>query len=109
MATDTALFEEFFQKSKSYYLDKLTKYQSRQKFTFNVFAFLFGIFWFLYRKMYIETIAILVLLILEALFETFILGQDADNMINVIITIASATIIALLANYFYIRKAERTI
>ena len=106
MTNDLQLFELYFQKSKEYYLDKLTKYKSGQKFTFNIFAFLFGLFWFVYRKMYLQALIILLVIIGEGFIEQLILTNSVDentsSIINIISTIAIATITGLLGNNLYI-------
>lgn len=113
MTEDIELFEEYVQKNKSYYTGKLKKYNSGQRFSFNVFAFFFGAFWFLYRKMYVEAILIVIALILEGFLESIILtnkiGQDQSTIVNMLGTITLWTIIGFLGNYFYLRKADKTI
>ena len=113
MTEDIELFEEYFQKNKSYYSGKLEKYKSGQRFSFNVFAFFFGVFRFLYRKMYVEAIIIIFALILEGFLESIILTnkfeQDQSAIVNILGTIIIWSIIGFLGNYFYLRKAEKTI
>ena len=113
MTNEIELYEEFFQKRKSYYLDKWAKLRNGQKFSFNVFAFLFGLFWFMYRKMYIEAIIVFVAIIAESFLEELILtnniGQDTRKVISIVGIIVIATIIGFLGNYFYLRKADRII
>ena len=113
MSDDLQLYELYFRKSKEYYIDKLTKYKSGQKFTFNVFAFLFGLFWFVYRKMYIQALLILLAIIGESFIEQLILANNVDEntskTINIISTIAIATITGLLGNNLYIKQAEKSI
>jgi len=70
---DVTLYEAYFQKSKSYYLNRLDWYLKGQKYSFNLFAFLFGLFWFMYRKMYLEAAVIFLAMIVEGFLESFIL------------------------------------
>ena len=113
MTDDLALFEAFFKKSKPYYLDKLTKYRNGQRFSFNVFAFLFGLFWFMYRKMYLEAIVVLVVIVAEGFLESLIvtnnMGQDMGKVVNIVATIAIGTIVGLSGNYFYLLKARKAV
>ena len=70
-------------------------------------------FWFLYRKIYVEAILIIIALILEGFLESIILtnkiGQDQSTIVNILGTITLWTIIGFLGNYFYLKKAVKTI
>ena len=109
MTEDIELYEAFFQKSKSYYTDKWTRFKTGQKFTFNVFAFLFGLLWFMYRKMYLEAALVFVVIIGEGFLEALILSNDIAKLFNIIATIAMGTITGFIGNYFYIRKADKIV
>ncbi len=109
MTEDIELYEAFFQKSKLYYLDKLIKFNAGQRYSFNFFAFLFGLFWFIYRKMYLEVILVIFLLVLEGALEELIVPESLSKEAYVIGTLAVASIVGFLANNLYIRKANRTI
>ncbi|WP_338813563.1 DUF2628 domain-containing protein [Bernardetia sp. Wsw4-3y2] len=109
---DNTLFELFFHKSKEYYIDKLISYQKGQKFTFNVFAFLFGLFWFIYRKMYLQAFVILLIVVGEGFLEVLFfpdMDESTINTVNVVMTILIATITGFMGNYLYIKHAERVI
>ena len=112
MNFDQSLYETYFQKSTTYYLEKLEKFNKGDKYTFNVYAFLFGIFWYLYRKLYLETLLIigifLLLSLAESLFiQLFRLGTT--KVIDFLATFVSAGIAGSLANYLYLKKAYREI
>jgi hypothetical protein len=63
--------------------------------------------------MYIEAIVVLIAIIAEGLLENLILpndiGQEKGKLINIVATIAIATIVGFLGNYFYLRKADKVI
>ena len=67
------LYEDFFQKNNSYYLEQLKYYNNGKKFRFSYAALIFGLFWFLYRKMYLEFFLIFIFYYVETIFENTIL------------------------------------
>ncbi|OCA70788.1 hypothetical protein BBI01_12670 [Chryseobacterium artocarpi] len=107
------LYEDLFQKRNSYYLEKLELYENGKKFTFNYATFIFGLLWFLYRKMYLETIVIFLILYTETAFENFFLtdkiGIEQTKLVSFIITILSLIVAGFSGNYLYIKRAKRTI
>ncbi len=113
MTEEIELYETFFQKSKPYYIDIWTKFKTENRFTFNAFAFLFGIFWLMYRKMYLEAIVVLIAIIAVGIFENLILPDDitqsTEKAINFVVTIAIATVVGFLGNYLYMRKADKIV
>jgi len=110
---DVTLYEAYFQKSKSYYLNRLDWYLKGQKYSFNLFAFLFGLFWFMYRKMYLEAAVIFLAMMVEGFLESLILptnsGWEIEKLVNIISTFVIASIAGLVGNYFYFRKAGKVI
>ncbi|MCH5600741.1 DUF2628 domain-containing protein [Niabella ginsengisoli] len=113
MQQDIELYETYFQNNKSYYIDKWAKFHAGQKISFNFFAFLLGLFWFMYRKMYIETAVLIIAIIIESGLETIILPNDIEegsaSLINLVATIAIATAVGFLGNLLYIRKADKIV
>lgn len=113
MTNDVALYEAYFQKNKPYYLDRLERYRNGQKYSFNPFTFLFGLFWMLYRKMYIEAVVIILVLGVESFLEELILpedlGRETEQLVNIISTIVLATIVGFIGNYLYLRKAHKVV
>ncbi|GAA5086751.1 hypothetical protein GCM10023210_08940 [Chryseobacterium ginsengisoli] len=113
MKNDIELYESFFQERKDYYLEKLEKYEKGKKFTFNYATLIFGLFWFLYRKMYLEVIIIYSLLILETLFENLflkhIIGEEQAIVFNICFTIVFLICIGFTGNLLYLKKSKRII
>lgn len=90
----------YFGKSADYYIIKYNQYHERNSlFPFSVPAFFLGVIWLLYRKLYLESFFIIILL---SLFPSF--GQF-QNLINVSILLC----LGFWGNNLYIRKADRDI
>ena len=107
------LYEDFFQKSNSYYLEQLEYYNNGKKFRFSYVAFIFGIFWFLYRKMYLEFFVIVIFFYAETIFENTILvtliGSEQTKVVNILVTITLLITLGIIGNNLYIKKAKRTV
>lgn len=94
---ERSLYSTFYGKSDGYYMKCLYKIKEGHRLVFNIYAFLFGIFWLAYRKMYTEVcITLFFGGILIILFSIFALPFIAINL-------------GLIANYLYIKKSIRTI
>lgn len=106
-------YENFFQESSPYYLEKLNLFEKGKKFTFNYAAFFFGVFWFLYRRMYLEALLIYSFFFVEGCFEKFflapIIGVEQTKLVGYIITIFMLIIIGFWGNLLYLNKAKKTI
>ena len=68
-------------KQSEYYLEKYKSYKSGDKFSFSAWAFLVGVLWFLYRKLWFEALVIiLIYFIIErignAIFEIQLFKSD---------------------------------
>ena len=112
MSQDLELFELYFQKNKDYYIERLARFNEGQKFTFNVFAFFFGIFWFIYRKMYLQAVIITFLLFAEAFLEEIMLDDfeyKTEKFIEILFPIILAGVIGSIGNYLYLNKAKKII
>ncbi len=113
MKNDIELYKSFFQKRDDYYLEKLDKYYQGKKFTFNYATLIFGIFWFLYRKMYIEAIIIYSLISLESLFENLFLkrliGEERTVIFSLCVTVLFIITTGFSGNLLYLKKAMRIV
>ena len=107
------LYEIFFQKSNSYYLEQLKYYEQGKKFRFSYSALIFGLFWFLYRKMYLEFFIIFIFYYLETIFEnsvlTKLIGIEQTKVVNFSVTIILLITLGIIGNNLYIKKAKRTL
>jgi hypothetical protein len=78
-AEDIELYDAYFGRSSDYYLEKLERAKIHNKITFNPYALLLGLFWFIYRKLWLEFLLIAVILVvlkfnLKYFFNNKILG-----------------------------------
>ena len=107
------LYETFFQKSNSYYQEQLKYYEQGKKWRFNYSAFIFGVFWFLYRKMYLEFFIIFIFYYLETIFENVVLtkliGIEQTKVVNFSVTIILLMTLGIIGNNLYIKKTSRTL
>ena len=113
MDEDIELYESYFQKDSSYYLEELRKYQNGQKISFNDFASSVGPLWALHRKMYKETVFIFFFI----LFEFFIWKHFLPNNISyflkstthLLLIVTNCAIMGFFGNYFYILRAVKNV
>ncbi|WP_027375644.1 DUF2628 domain-containing protein [Kaistella palustris] len=107
------LYETFFQKSNSYYQEQLKYYEQGKKWRFNYSALIFGVFWFLYRKMYLEFFIIFIFYYLETIFENVVLtkliGMEQTKVVNFSVTIVLLITLGIIGNNLYIKKTNRTL
>mgnify|MGYP003671238285 CR=1 FL=1 len=97
----------FVGENRAYYLEKWESLKNGSVLSFNFYAFLFGIAWLLYRKMYREA-GILFAIILVESEVTFNLVGD-NGAVDIAIRIFYSLAIGFTANYFYLKHAEREI
>ncbi|TCJ18661.1 DUF2628 domain-containing protein [Flaviaesturariibacter flavus] len=111
--SEYAAYENFFGKDSRYYLNRLERYQRGERYIFNGYAFLFGFFWFLYRKLYLEAIVLIGLLVVESILEELILDalfpEGGGRAVSWLFNLAVWTATGFLANMFYLRKAKRVV
>lgn len=96
---DYDLYKAYFYNDSEYYLRKLEKIDNKEYFTFNIYAFFFGIFWFIYRKMYAEAAIIAVV--------AFLISQLTES--NLLISILVGSCFGFLGDHIYIAKATRIV
>lgn len=110
MENDIALYDAFFQKETAYYHAKLERFNNGDKYMFNLAAFVFGITWMLYRKMYIEAAVLFGIIFFEGLVEQLLFGSNSEyQFISLIINLVTAFAFGTLANFFYLQKAKRAV
>lgn len=107
-AEDIELYGAFFGGSADYYLEKLEKSKIDRKITFNPYALITGLFWFLYRKLWLEVAVIIVALVVLNVVEDYLykhtfIGQYYEN-ISRIVAIAANVAYGFIANPLYFRK-----
>lgn len=95
-----------------YFLDKWKDMDQIIR-SFNIAAFFLTFLWFLYRKMYLEFIIFLVVLIAWIAFDLSflepILSVPVFDVYNKISTILVGFIFGVFSNYLYLKSAQRKI
>jgi hypothetical protein len=107
-------YAAFLGSKADYYLDKWESIAQGSKNNLNGYAFLFGLFWFLYRKMYLLSLIILAILTLESIVETAILeyfnaGPDTYKIMNMVAYIVCSFIFGSYGNWLYLKDTQRQI
>jgi hypothetical protein len=107
-------FEIFFGESGEYYLGKLDQNEQGKRINFNLPAFFFGIFWFLYRRMYLQAFIILAFIYIYSIIEQFLWGNylynsDFATGIYLIDSLLFASFTGFFGNWIYINHAKRKI
>ncbi len=105
--------EIFVDTNQEYYLPRWKKITEGKIASFNWAAFLVGMLWLLYRKMYIEAGILLVIILTEGfLSEMFLLPYldfQTQSAYNTGVNIAYGLILGFLGNYIYYNSACRKI
>jgi len=94
-------------------MEQLKYYEQGKKFRFSYSALMFGVLWFLYRKMYLEFFIIFFVFCLETIFENLVLtkliGIEKTKVVNSSFTIVLLITLGIIGNNLYIKKAKRTL
>ncbi len=103
-------FVAFFKNRPDYYLNEYRHQHLGKKWSFNIGAFLFGAFWFVYRKMYLLALMWFVLSIITNQIQFYIFTQfevsgEVKKAATYIVPLFWAFISGFTANYFYARFA----
>ena len=105
---DDKYLSAFFGRQPDYYLNRYKSFQSGKKFIFNPAAWFFGVFWLLYRKLWVEAFILLFIgLVIQLFFEWLLLDYDTQMMIYTYFP--ASIILGFLANYFYLIHSERAV
>ncbi|MEC4003619.1 DUF2628 domain-containing protein [Flavobacterium sp. SUN052] len=107
-------FEIFFKKSIEYYIDKVEKFEKGKRISFNLPAFLFGIFWILYRKMYKQSLLIFGIILIfttaqQILFLKLNYSIELNKLIQFSINITLCFFVGFFGNWIYIKHAKKKI
>lgn len=109
MEDDKELYAAYFGRSADYYLEVLERFRNGQMFVFNAYALLLGLFWFLFRKMYRETIMFFAISMMLGFLQTYIFRMPAiaphQQTIGMVLTILLNLSYGIFGNYLYMRKA----
>lgn len=107
-------FENFFGERKDYFIPKLIALENGKKYSFNIGAFFFGIFWVLYRRLYIHSLIIFFVVIVESKIEKILLirlgdTRDMEISLRVIWLIVFGIILGYSGNYFYLKHSKKRV
>jgi len=107
----TEYYEAYFGDECSYYLPVMIDFERGKKFTFNGWAFWLGMFWQLYRKLYVMILIFVIAVFVESTIENWAISSMGLNglsktLINFITTLIFGTIYGYTGNYFLMRKAH---
>lgn len=108
------LYQALFDKDKDYWTREAVQLEMQNKTSFNIYALLFGVFWFLYRKMYREALIIFFIIIAisyaeEVLLANEFINQDAYEVLSLVITLGTSILLGFLANRLYIWSCQRKV
>jgi hypothetical protein len=86
------------------------EWKSESIISWNISAFLFGIFWWFYRKMYVEAVIILIILFSsDILFPIFNVDIETGFKIDILLGVAFALFSGIFGNIVYLKHTERNI
>lgn len=112
-ATDLELYGLFFMNDKAYYLKQLEKYRTGKRLSFNFSVVGLGIIWFIYRKLYRESLIISIIIAgitaLNFLLLAPYLGNGGKAIFFLLFAFTFWAILGSIANRLYIKKAESVI
>ncbi|NOU19768.1 MAG: DUF2628 domain-containing protein [Bacteroidales bacterium] len=107
-------FEIYFGKRKGYFIPKLIDLENGKRFSFNIGAFFFGIFWVLYRRLYILSLIIIGVAFVESKIEEFLVNRlgdspDIEISLRVLWLLVYGTILGYFGNYFFLKHSKRKV
>ena len=114
MTIDASEIESFVGKNASYYSSKWQRLADQHGFvfSFNIAAAVFGLFWLLYRKLYVAFAWVIVILAIDISVSTYVdenelLPPDVVFAWDVIASLLYIVVIGALGNYWYWKKFNR--
>ena len=107
-------WQNYLGEHADYYIPIWQKIQSGQIIIFNIYSFLFGMFWMLYRKMYRATIIVGIIFTFQIVIEEILringgMSEDELNPISWIISLIWWIVLGLYGNYFFYIDAQQKI
>ena len=100
-------YKAFIGKKADYYIEKWTEIEKRHtKTSWNWGAFLFGLLWMLYRKMYFYTLIAVSILCGIGIIESFL---GIGDVFDVILSFIFCLLFGIFGNYLYHRYTENKI
>ncbi len=107
-------YQHFFGDHSDYWTQEAVQLEMQGRTRFNFYAFLFSVAWFLYRKMYRESLIVLMILfaiswIQDLIYSQGQLSQEQFILMNMVVTIIVSIILGILANRLYIQHCNRKV
>ena len=107
-------FQALFGKDKDYWTTEAVRLEMEDRTRFNIFALVFGIFWFLYRKMYREALVILIIIMAITYLEEVMLAnnfidQASQFDISLSINLGVSIVLGLIGNRLYLNHCARKV
>jgi hypothetical protein len=107
-------FIAYFGPQNEYYITRYREFQSGKKFSFNIGSFLAGLFWLLYRKLYLYFFIVFFLVfgssfIEDVVYELLQVQARTQQMIEVSINIVWWVAFGFGGNYLYLTQAEKNV
>jgi hypothetical protein len=109
---DIEYYRAYFGKDSDYYLPIMRDFYHGKKFTFNVWAFILGLFWQLYRRLYLPILFFITVIIVQSVIQAAIISYlDLSELTRTLMHLIDPLIFALIygftGNYFLMRKAHK--
>lgn len=104
-------YQSFFGSNYEYWTKEAVQLEMQGKTSFNLYAFFFGLFWFLYRKMFREVVVIVLVVMavryLEAvLILNEIVAKENELVLSMCTTLGLSSLFGLFANKLYLRHCH---
>ncbi|MDH6355514.1 hypothetical protein M2132_001859 [Dysgonomonas sp. PH5-45] len=101
------LYDTYFGGAKDYYLSVMERIDGGARVIFNFYAFLFGILWMLYKKMYKEAILFIIpMTLITAIVNK---GMMPDMRRDMLLSFIFALVMGFSGNLLYILKAKKAV
>lgn len=109
-----SFWRAYFGREADYYMNQLAKLRGGQRLDFSLVAFLFGLAWMIYRKMYAVAFAALMIILLEGTLEEAVLQllrvpESASGAFGTVVSIVLGIFVGTYANRVYLWDARRAI
>jgi hypothetical protein len=108
------LYARYFQKNSDYYIEQIESYNESKKYSFNISAFFLGIFWMTYRKMYLQAVVVIIMILIESYLEDILvqlnfISINTYEIIDKGAMLIWGIIIGSISNRLYISKTKKDI
>jgi hypothetical protein len=111
---DEKYLTAYFGRQSDYYLSEYKACHNGVKFSFNIGSFFGGLFWFMYRKLFLQLLIIVGIITAIGFFqaivsELFSLSETVEKAFEMIVKIFTWLGLGFIGNYLYIKQSEKNI